>query len=746
MQNNQTGQSHPKLFDTDVIDFAQYVNTVKRYFWRITLFAFFFTLLAGFVAVSLTPQYTSKVSILIEADQANISSIEEVYGLDSSRKEYFATQEQILQSRQIAASVVEKMQLQENEHFNSDIIFANKSGLSSFIENAKATLKSALPFLPKEIEIKQTPEQKLNSRKSFATSLLMERIVITPISNTQVVEVFVESPDASLSAEIANTIATVYIESYIDAKLEMTGKATQWLNDSLQGLRGKLDTSEQKLAEFYESEQLVDIDGVIGLASEEVQQLSAQLIIAQVVLQSNQAIFDQVNKAGVTIAELSTVPEVLNHPSVQEVKSSEAIARSKVSELREVFGPKHPSMMAATAELNSISESLRQQIITLVSGISNEYRTIQAKVNGLRKDVETAKSNFRKLSGLENTRKVLQREGDTNQQLYDSFFTRLKETAELGSFESANARVLDYARAATNPSKPIVSLIVAGAFVVSLSFGMLLAIILDTMNAGIRSIADVERKLGQKMLGIIPLQSYKKKEGLPLRHFFNLEHHLFSEAVRTLRTNLQLHQSQTIMVTSSTPKEGKSTVAVNLAFAIGQISKVLLIDADLRKPAIAERFDLPALQPGLADAIEGSHKLSECIVKDTKSSIDILCAGTMTPNPQELLASNKFADVMETLGKSYDYIIVDSVPTQAVSDAVVVSKYCDSLVYVVKSDSTSDKVINSGINRFMQVGKRVDGIVLNQVDLNKARKSGEYAGYYDRHNYNIYASFSNPKS
>jgi capsular exopolysaccharide synthesis family protein len=196
--------------------------------------------------------------------------------------------------------------------------------------------------------------------------------------------------------------------------------------------------------------------------------------------------------------------------------------------------------------------------------------------------------------------------------------------------------------------------------------------------------------------------------------------------------------SQTILITSSVPKEGKSTVSVNLSFALGQLSKVLLIDTDLRKPSIGKLFSLPGFQPGLANVLAGSHELDECIVADDQSNVDVLSAGTLPPNPQELLASEKFAQLMVTLKARYDYIVLDSAPTQAVSDAIVVSKQCDSLVYVVKADSTSDKMINNGLSRFIEIGHRIDGVVLNQVDLKKAQRMGEYSGYYDQYGYNSY--------
>ena len=187
------------------------------------------------------------------------------------------------------------------------------------------------------------------------------------------------------------------------------------------------------------------------------------------------------------------------------------------------------------------------------------------------------------------------------------------------------------------------------------------------------------------------------------------------------------------------PREGKSTVSVNLAFAMGQLSKVLIIDTDLRRPSVGKLFDLPGFQPGLANLIAGTHTLDECVVKDEQSGVDVICAGSVPPNPQELLASPNFKSLLADLSEKYDHIILDSAPTQAVSDSVLVSKLCDSVIYVVRADSTSHKVINQGLSRFLQIGHRVDGVVLNQVDLNKAKKTGGYSGFYDQYGYTSYS-------
>ena len=189
------------------------------------------------------------------------------------------------------------------------------------------------------------------------------------------------------------------------------------------------------------------------------------------------------------------------------------------------------------------------------------------------------------------------------------------------------------------------------------------------------------------------------------------------------------------MLTSSVPKEGKTTVSINLAFALGQLDKTILIDADLRRPSVGRQFNIPSYQPGVANLILKSHTFDECLVQDEESKIDILTAGTIPSNPQELLSDKGFDLLIQDLKTKYKYVVIDTAPTQAVSDSMVIANSCDSVIYVVRADSTSDKVINSGISRFLQVGHRLDGVVLNQVNLKKSDVAQRYAGFYDQYEY-----------
>jgi succinoglycan biosynthesis transport protein ExoP len=734
--SHSNGHVDTDLREEETIDLTQYWQTIRPYLWRILSLAIAISILTALLVSSITPQYTATATILIEAEQAKVLSIEEVYGLDSSRAEYFQTQYEILKSRQIAEKVVEKLKLYQYQSYEPE---NQPAFLKNSMGSIKETLIENLPFLPQNEVTIQTEEQLLAAKKRATVVHFMDRFQVKPVTKTQLVMLTYEDESAQLAALIATTAGEVYIENYLQAKLDMTAKATTWLNDSLQGLRIKLDTTEKSLSDFYEREQLVNIKGIVGLASDELEQLSGLLLKAQGSLKRNETIYRQVNTANVSIATLAALPEVLNHPSIQNVKRAELTAQSRVSELSKIYGSKHPKMVTANAELNSIGSSLTNQIKLLVNGINTEYVNASTKVKELKQEVEKAKQEYRKLSNLDNERKTLQREVDINQQLYNTFFTRLKETAELGGFESANARILDEAVPPRAPSKPNKRRIIILSFIMSFALGVLLVLVLDALKSGVRSVNDVEKILGQRMLGIIPLEKHNKNKSLPLRLFFDTKQHIFGEAVRTLRTSLQLlnldKPSKTILVTSSSPKEGKSTISINLAFSMGQLSKVLLIDTDLRRPTLAKQFSLPGFQPGLANLLTGTHSVEECVVTDEGSGIDLICAGTPPHNPQELLASETFLNLIEGLKDKYDHIIMDSAPTQAVSDAVLVAKACDSVLYVVKADSTSEKMVTKGLSRFMQIGHRVDGVVLNQVDMKKAKKTGEYAGYYDQYDY-----------
>ncbi|OFC69922.1 chain-length determining protein [Alteromonas confluentis] len=728
MGNNVKEQLQARFFDEVAIDFGHYWAVIKRNLFYVVVFALVMSGVAVWAAKQLTPMYLSTVSILVESKAASPVSVEEIYGFDASKKEYMKTQFEILRSRKIAEKTVRRMELHNNP------IFMPESSTPSLMSQVRGWVSEVTGGA--ETPSARLSEEEINNAKVKATAAkLLSSVAIVLVKDTQIMELSVSSPSAELSSQIANTMADVYVENYFQEKVEMTTKATNFLTESISGLRTKLDKAEQKLSSFYEENQVVNIDGVTGLAGDRLSQLNSQLMTAQHELEANRAIYERTRQQ-VDRETMYSLPAILNHPAIQRTRDEELKAVRKVSELEKTYGPKHPVMVAAQAELIAIRGALESQVDELLSSIGTQYQSALERVSKLQTEVQVAEENYRRLTGLETTRSALQREVSVNQQLYDSFFSRLQETSEIMDFESSNARILDVAEVPAFPSKPNKPLIVIATFIASFGLGVVVALGLDMSNSTVRTPEDVERKLGQRMLGILPLIKGNK---LALRTYFDGSNHQFSESIRTLRSSLSLlnieRQNKCIIVTSTLPQEGKSTVATNLAFALGQIEETLIIDADLRRPSIAKLFGLPKYQPGLSNLIMATHSLDECVVKDEESGLHVISAGTVPDHAQELLDSEAFANCIKALKSKYKYVVLDSAPSQSVADSLVASKVCDSVIYVVKAHDTSENLVSNGISRFLRIGSRVDGVVLNQVNVKKYSKYDSYAGYYDEYEY-----------
>jgi len=405
-----------------------------------------------------------------------------------------------------------------------------------------------------------------------------------------------------------------------------------------------------------------------------------------------------------------------------------------VSELSKIYGPKHPKLLAAKSELASVQQSLRDQIRRLLAGMTEEANTIDQNLASLESEMARAKGQYQDLSGKEAEYQRLVREVETNRQLFNTFMARQKETEVTGDFNAAVARFTDRAVPGVEPIKPKRTLIVILAFIAAVGFGIVVAFVMDALNDTIKNTRDVETVLQQRALGVVPKVEGKKQLTEVNRTFFSQDNRQFAESVRSIRTSLSLlgleRPLQVLMVTSSLPEEGKSTVSSNLAFGFRQLESVLLIDADMRKPTIAKRFGIPAFQPGLANYLSGTETLDACIVKDEQSNVDIMPAGSIPMNPLELLSSPALAELLTQLRGRYQKIIIDTPPVQAVSDALVVSTQTDAALVVVKADYTRSGIVQLSLSKLINAHARVVGVVLNDLDMKLAERYYGNMGYY----------------
>jgi len=727
MTNSDTKLNDQTTTVDEIIDLRHYFNVINKYKWQVIMMATMVAILAAVITLNMTPIYRATASLLIEAEQAKAVSFEEIVGLDSNRKEYYLTQFEILKSREIAQSVIEKLQLKDHLDFIHQ-------------ESLLDSLKKSLPFMPQKDNSSLTQEE----RDEFALESLIDtfadRLTISPIRKTQLVNISYESSDSKMAALVANTVGETYIEQNLNAKMGLNKKASGWLNNRLTDLQARLNESEEKLQLYREQENLIDIEGVLSLVAKELEQTSQQLVVARNDSNKLDSIMRVVNEYGrENIEMLSSMSEVTSHRVIEDVKKSQVQVERKVSELAEVFGPLHPKMIAARAELAAVQKNLTTQVRRLVTGIEKNLNTTKRNVQAIEKELVRIRAQYQDVNRKSNEYHQLKREVETNRHIYDTFLSRSKETDVTSDFTSEVARFTDRAFRPSEPVKPKKTLIVALAFIVTLGLGVVLAFIHDTLNDTFKSAGDIENKLALRLLGVLPRVEMHKDVDILTHLFFDKDAKKFAESVRTLRTSFALTQvdkkSKIIEVVSSVPGEGKSTTAINLAFSLGQMDKTILIDADMRKPSISKRFDMPAYHPGLSNLINGSEKIQVCMFRDRKSALTVMPSGQIPANPLEILASQRFAKVIEQLKEHFAHIIIDTPPINAVSDSLVIAQHADAVIYVVKSDSTRVGVVQNGIRRLIETNANIAGVVLNQVDTKKISQSEYYHGYYDTYSY-----------
>ncbi|MDX1519371.1 MAG: polysaccharide biosynthesis tyrosine autokinase, partial [Gammaproteobacteria bacterium] len=566
-------------------------------------------------------------------------------------------------------------------------------------------------------------------------------VSVRHITDSRLVSISFDSHNPELIAELANALAEVYIESGMQSRVESTRNASAWITEHLQELKDNVDKSSQALQEFLDRESLVDAQGVDSLAVKKLDDATSKLLEARRERSEIGESYRQITALeGQPISAYESVPAVLKSPQVQTAKGELVAAEREVFELAERYGPKHPKMIAANSELNTASKNLQEQIRNVVESVKKEYDLARAKEGQLSSDMQSARSEMTEINRKSHELKILENELETNRELYAMFLNRFKETELTDDLQTTLARIVDRAQVPGSPYKPDTRRFITMAFIVALILSIFLVFIIESLDNTLGSSSEIENKLFLPVLGILPkLNIWMQRDYKAMRYYTDKKHSNFSENIRTIRTSVLLSDidkpKKIILVTSSVPEEGKSLVAVNLALALGQMKKTLLIDSDMRKPSVEKVFDLKKHECGLTHFIAGTHELKQCLHYIEGENLHIMPAGQIPSNPLELLSSSRFEKTATGLLKYYDYIIFDSAPTIPVSDPVVLSRIADLTLYVVKAHSTPYQMARNGIKKLQSVDANILGVVLNQV--NPAKRPKKY-GYGDSDYYTYY--------
>ncbi|MGH6945530.1 MAG: polysaccharide biosynthesis tyrosine autokinase, partial [Geminicoccaceae bacterium] len=507
---------------------------------------------------------------------------------------------------------------------------------------------------------------------------------------------------------------------------------------------GKVLEAEAKIVEYRTKHHLVDTtqNNPVTL---QFFQLNSQLALAQAQRAEAEARLAQAQgllngQGGAQAAAL-----VLNSPLMQSLRSQETDLQRKLSELSTIYGENHPQMINTRAELAGVRDKMLEEVRRIVQDLTNEVAVAKAREKELSNNMARLQADAAQvdLSGVE--LQDLTREADTNKQLFQTFMTRLREIVAQQNLQEPDAKILSPADVPSSPSEPKVTLITAIAFAGSLVLGVLLVFVIERWDSdfGFRSADEIQGVIGARALALVPDLSRRETQGVPAEDYIlEKPNSAYAEALQRTRTNLFLADGErppkTVLITSSIPLEGKSTIAVSLARQSARSGlKVILIDADLRRPRLHEVLGL-ANQSGLSEVLTGRSNPEAAIRRDEKSGLDFLSAGVGVVSPPDLFRSSTMRILLEEMAAYYDLVIIDSPPVAAVSDGLTLSGIVDKSLYVIRWEQTPRNVVLAGMRQMFEAGADIAGIVLSRVDVKKHARygyadSGYYRGSYSKY-------------
>lgn len=643
--------------------------------WRLICYVVIASLAVAAVYNQVTPRiYEARARLLIEPESPQVMPFRTLTE-DTGRYDYFLTQLEVLRSRDLTRKTMDRLHLTE---------------------------------LPGAIVV--TP-------------------VKTDVGPTRVVNVTFRSADPELAVRIANGLAQIYVEQNLEVRTQGSREAAKWLNDRLAELRQQVNTSQGALQQYREEKNSVALGDQQNIVVQKLAQLSATVTTARTEKLAHQALYDQLSAMEQAGAPLDTFPPVLSNTFVQGLKTELAGLQRERGQLAERLGDLHPDMIKIDTAIAVAERRLKAEIDKVAEGVRNDFRTAEARERGLASALEAQKREVLDLSQKSIGYGALQRDATSTQQVFESVLQRLKETQLSVELQTNNVRILDIADVPRIPIWPrtrlnlIVALLGGGFVAVGLVIG------LEYLNPRIIKPNDVRDVLGLPLIGVAPRVAALTKGRLNVD---NLPPS-FEEALRSIRTRILLSPiagaARTLAVTSASPGEGKTVVASSLAVSMTMAGRrVLLVDADMRRPQIHRIFNVSA-SPGLANIMAGEVKPSEALRESAIKGLFVLPAGADVTNPSQLLDSEHLGRLIHGLSQVFDVVLLDCPPVMAIADASIIANAADSVLFVVGAGATSREAAQAAVERLTSVQGQVVGVVLNRANQNQ---SGYGYAYYQR--------------
>ncbi len=723
------------------LDIRSYLRVLRKRKWTIMTVFMLVVVIAAIQVFRATPIYRASGRMVIEKENPNIVSVQEVLSMDAASSEYFQTQFKIIESQSVAREVIRRLDLQNSLEFypepRDDLISRAQREVRSSIGLVKAWASAIMKSGDGEEEAEASAG---NDIPLPLIAAVIERIQVEPVRNSRLVDVGVEAADPRLAAQMANTVIRAYIDLNLETKLNATKDAVSWLTERIDEERAKVEMAENALLEYKQKHGIITnfSSERESMTAENLAGINSQVIEAESKRVEAETRYRQALKLAETPEFLDAIPEVMQNELVQEIKRMEVELLNRMTEFSKKYGKNHPRMVAIESELAELQKRKTLEAERIVNTLRNEYRLALAREQSLRGALNNQKAESLDMNKKAIQYGVLQRAAESSRQMYELLIKRFKETSLSEEMKAGNIRVIDEAPVPERPIKPDKKRNLMLAIVLGLFLGIGLAFLLEYMDNTIKIPEEIDEHLAIPYLGPVPAFDAKEAGGEYSGELItaNSPTASASESFRGIRTSILFsspdHAPQVIAVTSAGPGEGKTLFAGNLAVTMARNdAKVLLVDCDLRRPRLHDLFNKER-EPGLTGTLVGTRNFDEAVFPSGIPNMDVLFAGHIPPNPSELLASGKMRSFLEEMRKRYDRIIMDTPPVLSVTDPVALSTVVDGVIMVIRTAITPRPVIRGAVDRLRGVNAPILGAVLNAVN---PRREGYYYQYHYYYGY-----------
>ena len=664
--------------------------------------------------------YGAAVSMIIDSsapkylDNAQVQEVAEVgSGQAWYQKEYYETQYKVITSRSVAMRVVDRLGLQ------TDPLFLGVA------------------------QIKDPVKRRDVMQKIDAASLVQNKIAVVPVKDSRVVMIQIEDGDAKVAALLANEVANAYIAESLALKTSVTESASKWLEDRLATLDTQSKSSDLAIFDFKKQADMLttSLEDRQSMVSSRLSAINTALTEVRLKLAGLSARVDAVNRVRKSsrdrtgLVHWAEALPTTEKGIVSELKLSYTNHSVECAELKDRYLEGHPKVVACQEKLETQRAALVRALETLALTAQQDLDEALSQERNLSLLLDQAKAEGFEVNKKQIEFDRLKRESDNNQRLYDVVLKRLKDIELSGLLRQSNVRILDAARPSFVPVRPNVRNALTLGLLLGLLVGFGVGLGLEYLDDTVKNQQDVEGGLQLPFLGLVPrFPEPVIAEGTCDLFVFREPKSAVAESCRAIRTNLLFMTPdkpfKTLLITSSGPREGKSTTAINLAIAMAQSgNRVLLVDTDMRRPRLHKAFGIPN-EVGISSVVVGEAQLKDAVRPTEVPGLSLLPCGPIPPNPAELLHTKAFHELMRAAGERFDRIILDSPPVNAVADALVLATQVDGVMLVFHASKTARPLARKALRGLSGVQARIFGAVLNEIDRTGARYGyGALPGY-----------------